>query len=199
MLHVIERRTGAVILAAGASSRMGRNKMLLDVHGVTMVRRAVQVAIDAGVSPVVVVVGNDEAQVREALSGLECLFAVNPDFTGPTSTSLHAGLHALDESVDATIVLLADMVLVTAAMVRALIASAEESSAPLAVSRYGYVLAPPLLFHRSLWPELLAWHGEGCGKAVVKAHQHQAILHEWPVAALRDVDTPQDYRDVVTS
>lgn len=199
MLHVSERRTGAVILAAGASSRMGRNKMLLDVHGVPMVRRAVQVAIDAGVSLVVVVVGNDEAQVREALSGLECLFAVNPDFTGPTSTSLHAGLRALDDSVDATIVLLADMVRVTPAMVRALIASVEESGAPLAVSRYGDVLAPPLLFRRSLWPELLAWHGEGCGKAVVKAHQHQAIMHDWPVDALRDVDTPQDYRDLVTS
>lgn len=199
MLHVIERRTGAVILAAGASSRMGRNKMLLDVHGVPMVRHAVQVAIDAGASPVVVVVGNDEAQVREALSGLECLFAVNPDFTGPTSTSLHAGLRALDESVDATIVLLADMVRVTAAMVRALIASVEVNGAPLAVSRYGDVLAPPLLFRRSLWPELLAWHGEGCGKAVVKSHQHQAIMHDWPVVALRDVDTPEDYRDVVTS
>lgn len=199
MLHVSERRTGAVILAAGASSRMGRNKMLLDVHGVPMVRRAVQVAIDAGVSLVVVVVGNDEAQVREALSGLVCLFAVNPDFTGPTSTSLHAGLRALDDSVDATIVLLADMVRVTPAMVRALIASVEESGAPLAVSRYGDVLAPPLLFRRSLWPELLAWHGEGCGKAVVKAHEHQAIMHDWPVDALRDVDTPQDYRDLVTS
>ena len=199
MLHVIERRTGAVILAAGASSRMRRNKMLLDVHGVPMVRHAVQVAIDAGVSPIVVVVGNDEAQVREALSGLDCHFAVNPDFTGPTSTSLHAGLRALDESVDATVVLLADMVRVTAAMVRALIASVKESSAPLAVSRYGDVLAPPLLFRRSLWPELLAWHGEGCGKAVVKAHQHQAIMHDWPMVALRDVDTPEDYRDVVTS
>ena len=178
---------------------MGRNKMLLDVHGVPMVRHAVQVAIDAGASPVVVVVGNDEAQVREALSGLECLFAVNPDFTGPTSTSLHAGLRALDNSVDATIVLLADMVRVTAAMVRALIASVEVNGAPLAVSRYGDVLAPPLLFRRSLWPELLAWHGEGCGKAVVKSHQHQAIMHDWPVVALRDVDTPEDYRDVVTS
>ena len=199
MLHVSERRTGAVILAAGASSRMGCNKMLLDVHGVPMVRRAVQVAIDAGVSLVVVVVGNDEVQVREALSGLVCLFAANPDFTGPTSTSLHAGLRALDDSVDATIVLLADMVRVTPAMVRALIASVEESGAPLAVSRYGDVLAPPLLFRRSLWPELLAWHGEGCGKAVVKAHEHQAIMHDWPVDALRDVDTPQDYRDLVTS
>lgn len=194
-----ELRTGAVILAAGASSRMGRNKMLLDVHGEPMVRRAVRVVFEAGASQVVVVVGNDEARVREALAGLPCTFAVNSDFTGPTSTSLHAGLRALDDSVDATIVLLADMVRVTTPMVRALITSLQESAAPLAVSRYGDVLAPPLLFRRALWPELLAWHGEGCGKAVVKAHQHEALLHDWPEAALRDVDTPDDYRDLVTA
>lgn len=190
-------RVAAVILAAGASSRMGRNKMLLDVDGVPMVRRAALVAIEAGASPVVVVVGNDEQQVRDALSGLDCTFALNPDFTGPTSTSLHAGLRALDERVDATIVMLADMVRISSDMLRALITSIETSDAPLAVSRYGDVLAPPLLFRRSLWPELLAWHGEGCGKAVVKVHQHEAVMHDWPTDALRDIDTPDDYRELV--
>lgn len=190
-------RTGAVILAAGASSRMGRNKMLMDVHGVPMVRHAVQTVLDAGASQVVVVVGNDEARVREALRGVPCTFAVNPNYTGPTSTSLHAGLQALSADIDATIVLLADMVRVTPDMVRALITSLTTSDAPLAVSRYGDVLAPPLLFRRALWPELLAWHGEGCGKAVVKAHQHEALMHDWPETALRDVDTPDDYRDLV--
>jgi molybdenum cofactor cytidylyltransferase len=172
--------------------------MLMDVHGVPMVRRAVETVLDAGASPVVVVVGKDDAQVRDALAGLPCQFAVNPEFTGPTSTSLHVGLRALDDSVDASIVLLADMVRVTPAMVEALITSLTTSDAPLAVSRYGDVLAPPLLFRRSLWPELLAWHGEGCGKAVVKAHQHEAVLHDWPESALRDVDTPDDYREIVS-
>lgn len=190
-------RVAAVILAAGASNRMGRNKMLLDVDGVPMVRRAALVAIEAGASPVVVVVGNDEQQVRDALSGLDCTFALNPDFTGPTSTSLHAGLRALDERVDATIVMLADMVRISSDMLRALITSIETSDAPLAVSRYGDVLAPPLLFRRSLWPELLAWHGEGCGKAVVKVHQHEAVMHDWPTDALRDIDTPDDYRELL--
>lgn len=175
---------------------MGRNKMLLQVDGVPMVRRAALVAIEAGASPVVVVVGNDEQQVRDALSGLDCTFAVNLDFTGPTSTSLHAGLRALDERVDATIVMLADMVRTSSEMLRALITSVETGDAPLAVSRYGDVLAPPLLFRRSLWPELLLWHGEGCGKVVVKVHQHEAMMHDWPADALRDIDTPDDYREL---
>ena len=77
-------------------------------------------------------------------------------------------------------------------MIRALRESSG-AGAPLEVSRYGDVLAPPLLFTRALWPELLAWHGEGCGKAVVKAHAHEARMHDWPADALRDVDTPEDY------
>ncbi len=187
-------RAGAVILAAGASTRMGRNKLLLDVVGTPMVRRAAAIATDAGLSPVVVVVGNDETLVRAALDGITCTFATNPDFTGPTSTSLHVGLHALAPDVDAVVVLLADMVRVSSDMLRALVISAQGSEAPLCVSRYADVLAPPLLFRRALWPELLAWHGEGCGKAVVRAHQHEALIHDWPLDALQDIDTPADYQ-----
>jgi molybdenum cofactor cytidylyltransferase len=164
-----------------------------------MVRRAALVATAAALSPVVIVVGNDEAAVRAALDGIECQFAVNADFTGPTSGSLHAGINALGAEIDAVVVLLADMIRVTAPMIRALGATLDSDTAPLAVSRYGDVLAPPLLFRRALWPELLAWHGEGCGKAVVKAHAHEARTHDWPESALRDVDTPDDYRELVTS
>ena len=178
---------------------MGRNKMLLDVDGAPMVRRAARVAIDAGCSPAVIVVGHDETLVRQALDGMPCEFVVNKHFTGPTSGSLHAGLNALDASVDGTIVLLADMVRVSTSMLRALIASTRASDAPLCVSRYGAVLAPPLLFRRALWPELLAWHGAGCGKAVVKAHQHEALMHDWPEESLRDIDTPDDYQQLVSA
>ena len=187
------RVTAGVLLAAGASRRMGENKMLLPVEGVPMVRRAAQVALDAGLSPLVVVLGRDADAVREALAGLPCRFAANADFTGPTSGSLHAGLRALDDVVDAAVVLLADMVHVNTSMITALLDSDAASAAPLNVSRYGDVLAPPLLFRRSLWPELLAWTGEGCGKAVVKAHQNEAIMHDWPEPLLADIDTPDDY------
>ena len=186
-------RIAAVVLAAGASTRMGRNKMLLDVHGVPMVRRAVMAAVEAEVSPIVVVVGSAAARVRDALADLPCVFAENPEFTGPTSGSLHAGLKALPVAVDASIVMLGDMVRISGTMLRALCDSARSRRAPLDVSRYGNVLAPPLLFQRALWPELLAWHGEGCGKAVVRAHQHEAAIHDWPVECLQDIDTPDDY------
>jgi molybdenum cofactor cytidylyltransferase len=183
----------AILLAAGASRRMGANKMLLDVDGETMVRRAARRALDAGCAPLVVVTGHQAADVRAALAGLDVQFAESPDPLGPTSGSLHAGLRALGATADAAMVLLADMVEVTTPMLRALIADLTDADAPLAVSRYGGVLAPPLLFRRALWPELLAWTGEGCGKAVAQAHLTEAVVHDWPAEALHDVDTPADY------
>lgn len=172
---------------------MGRSKQLLPVDGEPMVRRAARRALEAGLFPVIVVLGHEAGEVRAALDGLDVRFTMSPDPTGPTSASLHAGLAALGDEVAATMVLLADMVHVTVPMLQALVASWHAAGSPLEVSRYGDVLAPPLLFPRALWPELLAWHGEGCGKAVVRAHLHEARVHEWPDAALQDIDTPEDY------
>lgn len=189
-------QVGAIVLAAGASRRMGTNKLLLGIEGEPMVRRTVRRAIDAGCSPVIVVTGHERARVEAALVGLDVVFVPSPDPTGPTSASLHAGLGAMSANCEAAVVMLADMVQVSASMVRALMAAAAASPAPLVVSQYGDVNAPPLLFRRSLWPELLAWTGDGCGKHVVNAHRAEAVMLEWPEAALQDVDTPADYEAV---
>ena len=189
----VDHQVAAVILAAGASTRMGRNKLLLPVDGEAMVHRAARRALAAGLAPVVVVLGHESERVRAALADLNVTFATSPDSTGPTSVSLHAGLAALGTKVAATVVMLSDMVHVTEEMLRTIVSASASGDAPLEVSRYGQVLAPPLLFRRVLWPELLAWHGEGCGKAVVRAHEAEAGLHDWPASALRDIDTPGDY------
>jgi molybdenum cofactor cytidylyltransferase len=188
-LHV-----GGILLAAGASTRMGaRNKLLLPLEGQPMVRRAAERLLAAGVAPLIVVTGHEAEQVRAALSGLPVTFAATPDPVGPTSGSLHAGLRALPADTDAALIVLADMPHVTAAMLQALALRAAADPAPLVVSRYGDVPAPPLLFRRALFDELLAWTGEGCGKAVVRRHAAEAAWMDWPVAALQDIDTPEDY------
>lgn len=173
---------------------MGSNKLLLPISGEPMLRRTVARVLESGCAPVVVVTGHQAQAARDSLSGLEVSFAESPDPLGPTSGSLHAGIRALPDDVDALLVMLADMVYVTAEMLRSLRDALHGSPARLAVSRYGDVLAPPLVFRRELWPELLAWTGEGCGKAVVRRHQSDAIIRDWAPAALRDVDTPEDYR-----
>jgi molybdenum cofactor cytidylyltransferase len=92
------------------------------------------------------------------------------------------------------VVILADMVLVTDHMLATLAARATPGTAPLVVSRYGDVTAPPLLFRRELFRELMDWTGEGCGKAVVQRHRDEAVFVDWPAAVLSDVDTPEDFQ-----
>jgi CTP:molybdopterin cytidylyltransferase MocA len=77
-------------------------------------------------------------------------------------------------------------------MVRSLVERYRAGQAPLVVSLYGDVLAPPILYGRPLFPELRALDGEACGKRVVKAHRAEAIEMVWPPSALADLDVPDD-------
>lgn len=185
-----------IILAAGAARRMGRNKLLLDVRGEMLVRRAVRVAKEADLDPVLVVVGHEAERVTAALSGLGCEIVPNPRHALGMSTSLDAGIAAVPAASQAAVVLLPDMPRVEPAMVRALVLRQRETGAPLVSSRYGGVAAPPALYTRALFPELRGGAGEGRGRDVVKQHAQDAGWVDWPASALADIDEPADLEQV---
>jgi molybdenum cofactor cytidylyltransferase len=187
-------RVAGIILAAGTSTRMGQNKMLLDLEGEPIVRRATRRALAAGLETVVVVLGYEAERVRAVLEDLPCECVMNPAYTGPKSASLHAGLQRLSASIDAALVILPDMVRVSTPMLAELIARAERFAVPLIASRYGEVPAPPHLFRRSLFAELLAGHGGSLGRDVVRRHRNEAHWVDWSPELLHDTDTPEDYR-----
>ncbi len=181
-----------ILLAAGSATRMGRNKLLLDLEGEPLVRRAARRALEAGLDPLLVVVGHEADRVREALSGLPCRFVPNPGWTEGQGTSLAAGAAAVPDEVEAAVVILADMPLVTADMIRAVAARHRETGAPVVASRYGEVTAPPTLYHRSVLPEFHGASGEGPGREVIRRHGDRVLRVDWPAAALADVDVPAD-------
>jgi molybdenum cofactor cytidylyltransferase len=186
-------QTAAIVLAAGESRRMGTNKLLLPFAGEPLVRHACRSALAAQLHPLVVVVGHESERVRAALAGIDCQFAYNADLGSPMSSSLHRGLESLPTGTEAVIVLLADMVNVTEHMVRAIVLAAQTSTAPVVSSRYARTLAPPVLFRRALFSELLDSTGESCGKPVIERYHERALYVDWPVAALLDVDTPEEF------
>src|SRR5437899_12460374 len=94
-----ERVAGAV-LAAGLSSRMGENKMLIEVGGRTLVRRAVETALSAGLDPVLVVVGHESERVRAEVRGLSCTAVLNAEYAGGMNTALRVCRRALPETTD---------------------------------------------------------------------------------------------------
>ena len=192
-------RSGAVagvVLAAGSSTRMGRNKLFFELDGETLLRRAVRRAIDAGLDPVLVVVGHEAARARAEIAELACTPVDNPDHALGVNRSLRTGISHVPARARAAVVMLADMPFVTTSMVAALVARYRESTAPLVISAYGDVNAPPMLYDRALFPELRKLSGQGCGRQVVRRHRHEAVAVSWPPAALQDIDVPEDYERI---
>lgn len=182
-----------ILLAAGTSSRMGSNKLLLELDGESVLRGAVRRALAGGLSPLTVILGHEADEARREIEGLPCRWALNPHYEQGVNTSLKHGVGALPPEARAAMVLLADMPFVSPEMIAAMIARYRASAAPLVVSGYEGVNAPPMLYDRSLFPDLLAMTGEGCGRQVVKRHRAEAEVLSWPAAALADLDVPGDY------
>ena len=185
-----------VVLAAGSSTRMGRNKLFFDLGGETLLRRVVRRAIDAGLDPVIVVVGHEAERARAELLGLPCTPVDNPDHALGINRSLRTGISRVPETARAAVVMLADMPFVTSRMVAGLVARYRDSAAPLVISAYGDVNAPPMLYDRALFPDLRQMQGEGCGRQVVRRHRDEAVALSWPEAALQDIDVPEDYERI---
>ncbi len=182
-------RVAGIVLAAGSSIRMGRNKLLLTLKGESVVRRAARRAV-AVLDPVIVVLGHEAEQVRQELVGLPCRTIVNPAHDSGIHSSVQAGIAALPADAEAAVVLLADMPLVTSAMITRMVETFRTSGAPLVISEYGDAVAPPHLYGRTLFPELA--ESGGCGRDLIRRHRAQAAVLSWPAPALTDLDVPAD-------
>jgi molybdenum cofactor cytidylyltransferase len=189
-------RIAGIVLAAGQSTRMGTNKMLLELGGRTLVRRAVSTALSAGLHPVLVVVGHESERVQAELSDLDCVPVLNPEYATGMNTSLRSGIRALPGDAAGAMVVLGDMPLVDAPMLRALVTAFRRSGAPLAVSTYGDVVAPPILYGRELFAELRELEAQACGKSVIKRHRGEAAEEAWPREILTDLDSPADVQRI---
>lgn len=185
-------KIAGILLAAGAATRMGRNKLLVSLDGETLLRRAARRAFAAGLDPVLVVVGHEAEKACAEIEGLGCRAVPNPDHASGINTSLSAGVDAVPADSTAAVVLLADMPWVSAEMISALVARHAETGAPVVTSRYGDAVAPPTLYARSLFPELQGGAGEGRGRQVVRRHAKVAAFVDWPASALVDLDVPED-------
>jgi molybdenum cofactor cytidylyltransferase len=191
-----EARIGGLLLAAGSSTRMGDNKMLMEINGETLLRRAAGTALAAHLDPLIVVTGYQREEAAGQVADLRCDTVFNPDHATGIHTSVRAGVDALPEDVAAVVIMLADMPFVTEAMLTDLQRGYRASAAPLVISRYGdEVKAPPMLYDRSLFAELRVMQRR-CGREVVKRHLDEAAVRDWPIEALADIDTPEDYERV---
>jgi molybdenum cofactor cytidylyltransferase len=180
----------AVVLAAGASSRMGRQKLLLPLGDEPLVRRTVRQVAEAGFDEVLVIVGREHEQVVAALEGLPVRHAVNPDYESGMGSSFRAAVASLPDSA-AALFALADQPLLLPSDYRRLLEAYRARPGGIIGVRYGDVTAPPHLFARRYFPELARLtHG---ARAVLQRHEDDTTVVPFDPALLLDVDTPGDY------
>ena len=186
---------GAVVLAAGSSSRMGRPKQTLSYRGESLLRRAALAALGAGCRPVVVVTGANAELSRRELEGLDVREVLNSLWETGMASSIRAGVEALisaDPDADAAVLLLCDQPHVTADVISRLVDAHRATGSPLVASAYGGGFGAPALFGRTLFAELTRLEGAAGAKQVIK--RHAAGAHFLPFAGGEvDVDTPDDF------
>lgn len=195
-----------ILLAAGSARRFdGTQKLLAQVpirsgeRPVPLVRLAVLGLSEAGLDHVVVL-GREAQGVREAVADLGSSFVVNPKFATGMSSSLRAGVqYALEHwpMADGLLVALGDQPLAGSGIVEALIEhfvrAAEQGKRPLIVApRYRGERGNPVLFDRTLAPELLEISGDRGARSVVERDPTRVSWLELDRAPPRDVDTPGD-------
>ncbi|SJZ68999.1 nucleotidyltransferase family protein [Consotaella salsifontis] len=187
-------RIAALVLAAGLSRRMGENKLLARVEGRPLVRRVVDRVVVAGLGEVIVVVGHQAGEVRQALDGLPVRFVENSHHALGLSTSLRAGIAALGADVDGALVCLGDMPDIDAGLIARLVAAfaPEEGRAAVAPVRNGR-RGHPVLWGRRFFPELLTLSGDVGARELFQ--RHRGAIAEVTVESdgiFTDLDTPAD-------
>jgi molybdenum cofactor cytidylyltransferase len=183
-------RTAAVILAAGSGERFGGPKQLAQWEGRPLVAHVIQAAKEGGLAPIVIVLGAHGQAVLRAITPEGVEFVENPEWESGQSSSVHAGLSAVEGRVEAAAFLLGDMPRVNPETIRRLLEAHRESLpsivAPVGDGRRGN----PVLFDRRVFPSLHALSGDEGGRSLIDRWPWQAI--EADPREFSEVDRPED-------
>jgi molybdenum cofactor cytidylyltransferase len=197
-VRVDQPAVSAIVLAAGSGSRMGEQKLLLQIAGRTIIEWVVDAALGSGADEVIVVVGAEGEKVRESLERRAVKVVENAHYMEGMSTSIRAGLDTAAVDTDAVAFLLGDQPFVTSQLIDLVLARFAETGAPLVRPIAAGRPAHPVLIGRDLFPELRRLEGDLGARELIVAHAEQAEFVQLDDGrAAFDIDTPSDYRSAL--
>jgi len=194
-------KTGALILAAGESSRLGQPKQLIQFRGKSLVRRMVYAARKARCSPTVAVIGSDREEVERELKAEGAIIVENQNWRLGIGTSIRAGVQVLIDNVpdvEAIVLLVCDQPAVDARTIARLITLREKTKRAIVASRYANTLGVPALFDRSCFQELLALDNGTGAKTVILSNRERVTEFPFPEGKI-DIDTLDDYEKLLSA
>ena len=184
-----------VILAAGKSTRMKENKLLLKLDGETLIERVVKTAKGSSADEVIVVLGHEAEKVREQLVKLDCKVVVNENYMRGQSESVKVGLAAVASSAEAVMILPADVALIDAESINSVIDEHRKSKSQIVIASHKHQSGHPILLDRALFQEVSQIDESALGlKAVINRHRSEVKYVEVGTEnVLIDIDTREEF------
>lgn len=190
---------GLMILAAGASTRMGTPKQLLLFQGRSLLRYIAEEAIASCCDPVVVVLGSQAERIKLEVDALALHIVENQQWTEGMGTSILTGMTALtaiNQDLDAVVIILCDQPFVSHRLLNQLVEAYRATQSPIIASAYANILGVPALFDRSLFTELMTMNANIGAKFLINQHTKRVFQVSFPKGAI-DLDTPAQYQQLL--
>ena len=184
-----------VVLAAGKSTRMKKNKLLLKIDGETLIEHIMKAAKESSAEEVIVVLGYEAQKIREKLAKLGCKLAVNENYMKGQSGSVKVGLSAVSSNAEAVMILPADVGLIDPESINRVVEEYRKSKNRIVIASHQQQSGHPILIDRTLFPEVTKIDEDSFGlKAVINRHRAEIKYVEVGTEnVLIDIDTREEF------
>ncbi len=185
-----------LILAAGSSSRMGSPKQLLSYKGKTLLQHSIDMALEANIGRVFIVLGANAKSILNKLEHTKSSIIINETWIEGMSSSIRLGAeHIINtvKKVEGILIMVGDQPYINHKLLQRFIQKHEETTLPIIVASYNKVLGVPAFFHQTIFHQLLQLRGDKGARELIKK-QINNVGKVFFEGGVLDIDTPEDYR-----
>jgi molybdenum cofactor cytidylyltransferase len=191
---MISSEVGIIILAAGASTRMGQSKQLLLIDAQPLLVKTIKTALTSQ-THCVVVLGANERIHRNAIAHIPIEIVFNEHWENGMGSSLKTGLNFLlakFPAMNGVVVLVCDQPFLAADHIQKLIETHRQTRKPIVASRYANTSGVPVFFSKEIFQQLLELTDDQGAKAILHKNEKYVHLIDFPLGSI-DLDTPEEY------
>jgi molybdenum cofactor cytidylyltransferase len=190
--------TALIILAAGASSRLGFPKQTLLYKGKTLLEIAIEAGLKSKCRPITVVLGANADKIEPGIKNYAINIIHNPDWEAGMGSSIALAINEIqkDEAVNQVVIMLCDQPFVTSRLIDSLLYKQQETNKKIIACTYKETIGVPVLFNRALFDELILLKGQEGAKRVLNAHPDDIATILFEKGGV-DIDTVGDYEELL--